>query len=90
MPYISKSRQNDLIDLVPIVNPSSAGELNFMITKLMIQYLKDKGLSYATANEIVGAVECAKREFQRRVVDPYENQKMFDAQASYCDPYEGL
>ena len=34
-----------------------------------------RGKCYATMNEIVGALECAKHEFQRRVMNNYEDLK---------------
>jgi hypothetical protein len=52
------------------------GELNYVLTKLVIQYAQTKGLSYSTCNDIVGALEGAKAEFQRRVVAPYEDMKI--------------
>ena len=38
-------------------------------------YLEAKGESYKTINDIVGALEGAKAEFQRRIVAPYEDKK---------------
>ena len=34
------------------------------------------GNSYATINDIIGALEGAKMEFYRRVVAPYEDEKI--------------
>lgn len=56
-------------------DPRDAGELNFAITQLLVQYLRVKGTRYTTFNDIVGALEGAKLEFYRRVVGPYETQK---------------
>lgn len=60
----------------PRRNPRDAGELNYVITEALIGYLRVKGLRYATLNEIVGVLECAKAEFQRRIVAPYEDMKI--------------
>lgn len=71
MPYIKKKdrvRAN--------VIPETAGELNYYITRAVNQYLQCEGLSYQTINDIVGALEGAKAEFQRRIVVPYENAKL--------------
>ena len=54
--------------------PLGSGELNFCITTLILAYLRTNGLSYTVLSEIVGALELAKDEFQRRVVHPYEEQ----------------
>jgi len=74
MPYIKKD------DAFAIDSGSrhekTAGELNYSITKLLIRYVKNHGLSYQTINDIVGACEGAKAEFQRRVVANYEDKKI--------------
>ena len=52
------------------------GELNYILTRIINLYVEHRGLSYQTINDIVGSLECAKLEFVRRVVNPYENAKM--------------
>ena len=73
MPYI---KPEDRQKLIGGVNPATAGELNFCLTMIITDYLRDKNLSYQTINDIVGALEGAKAEFQRRVVSNYEDQKI--------------
>lgn len=81
MPYIAEKSVEQLkfitdqIDAMGVITP---GELNYLITQLMIKQASAQGVSYATLNSIVGAVESAKAEFQRRVVAPYEDQKAYD------------
>jgi len=58
--------------------PNTAGELNYLFTMLAKQYVEKKGLSYQVINDIIGAFEGAKAEFQRRVVGPYEDKKIED------------
>jgi len=70
VPYIDKKRREI------IYKPETAGELNFMITELLISYIGTNGLNYTTINDIVGACEGAKMEFYRRVAIPYENNKI--------------
>lgn len=53
-----------------------AGELNYEITLKLIKYLEYNGLDYQSINDVIGALEGAKAEFQRRVVAPYENSKI--------------
>jgi hypothetical protein len=55
-----------------------AGELNYEITKLIIQYLSNRegGFRYQHLNDVTGALENAKQEFVRLVVIPYENKKI--------------
>ena len=57
-------------------NQESAGELNYMLTEEILDYLKYKGLSYQTINDIIGALDSCKEEFRRRIVNPYEDQKI--------------
>ena len=51
------------------------GVLNYKITLLLIEYYTTLGLSYTVANDIVGVLDNAKHEFQRRILDPYEDKK---------------
>jgi len=77
MPYINQDRR-DAIQSGE--NPQNAGELNYAITIIVDQYLKDKGgIRYAHLNEVVGAMECAKLELYRRLAAPYEDQKISEA-----------
>ena len=57
-------------------SPETAGELNFQITTMIQDYVHRNGLMYQTLNDVVGALEGAKAEFQRRVVAPYEDMKI--------------
>lgn len=60
--------------------PQTPGELNYAITRLVDEYLIQKGgIRYAHLNEVVGALECAKLELYRRVAAPYEDQKIAEA-----------
>lgn len=54
-------------------SPFTAGELNYKLTSLCLKYLEGR-LSYNTLNEIVGALECCKQEFYRRLCGPYEDK----------------
>ncbi len=74
MPYITKTRRGDL-EITPVAN---AGELNYKITLLLIDYVNEHYLSYKTINDVVGALECAKQEFYRRVAVPYEDKKIVE------------
>jgi hypothetical protein len=60
--------------------PETAGELNYVISRAVDEYLIRKGkLRYAHLNEVIGAIECAKLELYRRVAAPYEDQKLAEA-----------
>lgn len=75
MPYIEPNRQGDLTP-DPVFLPINPGELNFVITKVLDDYLDSPGLSYRRINEVIGVLECAKLELYRRIAAPYEDGKM--------------
>ena len=54
----------------------SSGELNYVITLLLHNYLDKKGLCYNTLNEIQGVMSCATFEFNRKIISPYEDKKI--------------
>jgi hypothetical protein len=74
MPYIKSVDRKKLLKGKEL--PSTAGELNFIITCFCKAYLLEKGLSYQNINDVVGALEGAKLEFYRRVAAPYEDIKI--------------
>lgn len=80
MPYIAiDDRDKYRVRAKTAVHP---GQLNFQITSLVTQYVREnqgsEGLSYALLNEVLGALEGAKLEFYRRAVVPYESRKIQD------------
>lgn len=75
MPYIEDSRRKAFTQAEGSM-PTTAGELNFIITKACLLFLDKQVHSYETLNSIVGALECAKQEFYRRIVVPYEDEKI--------------
>lgn len=77
MPYIKKDDRNRICTADFYEDEvNTPGELNYLITTFLIDYVKKKGLSYTTINEVVGVLDCAKAEFYRRVAVPYENEKI--------------
>lgn len=73
MPYIREFRKRLLEGLD---RPDTPGELNYQLTMLIKEYIELKGLRYQTINDILGALDGARAEFYRRVVAPYEDQKI--------------
>ena len=73
MPYINDQGKDALRKGEDMVGP---GDLNYLITKMLLRYLEQKGSSYQTINDVVGALEGAKMEFYRRVAAPYEDKKI--------------
>lgn len=80
MPYINQEKRDAfwkdsaLSYLVQDI-ADCGGDLNYMFTMIVKEYIHKKGLSYATLNEIVGALECAKLELYRKVISKYEDKK---------------
>ncbi len=72
MPYIKENSRYDVFDRGPI----NAGELNFCITSLIRDYWAKPASGYQSINDILGALEGAKMEFYRRIVVPFEEQKI--------------
>ncbi|KKN06635.1 hypothetical protein LCGC14_1075160 [marine sediment metagenome] len=82
MPYITqlaRLRLNSIISaFANLDGNTTAGELNFLITQLISQYLIAKGLNYDAINEVRGALENCTSEFYRRIAVPYEKTKIRD------------
>ena len=80
MPYIPDQQREDIhmdmYDQGVEWTPENAGELNFVISTFIANYIRAKGLKYATLNEMIGALECAKMELNRVVIGPYEDIKI--------------
>ncbi len=71
MPYIPEQDRLEILGR----EPSTPGELNFGITRFCLQYIENHGLVYDKINDVIGALECVKQEFYRRLVVPYEDKK---------------
>jgi hypothetical protein len=73
MPYVDEEAR---VRLDKGAAPENAGELNYVITRRVDEYLVQKGgLRYANINEVIGVLECAKLELYRRIAVPYEDDK---------------
>ena len=72
MPYIKDENKKYLnIDDKIIDTP---GSLNYLITQAIMHFLP-ANYNYSDLNAVIGVLECAKQEFYRRVVVPYEEKK---------------
>ncbi len=79
MPYIDNGITKREIDtrvteLMEFVERS--GDLNFLLTRILVHYLQREGVCYKTMEDILGAMTGAQAEFYRRVVAPYEDAKI--------------
>lgn len=75
MPYINQERRAQLPP-EGIGSPTTPGELNYLLTQVVINYL-GQDLCYERINDVIGALEACKLEFYRRIATPYESQKIF-------------
>jgi hypothetical protein len=73
MPYIPEAARGEI---AAGRLTQTAGELNYVLTIIANNYLQRMGVNYQHINDVVGALEGAKAEFQRRVVAPYEDKKI--------------
>lgn len=82
MPYITKDKRKEmetslfpLLEYVKTTDKLVAGDLNYLYSMISKVFFERKK-SYQTANDIVGALEGAKVEFERRILAPYEDTKI--------------
>lgn len=57
-------------------DPSTAGKLAYMIQVLIYRFLKHTSRDYAGYATVIGVLDSMKMELYRRVVAPYEDQKI--------------
>jgi hypothetical protein len=76
MPYVEPKTRKHLDNGFP---PLSSGEVVYIITRLLLDYLEGKEkISYDDLNEITGILENTKLEFYRRLTSYYEDKKQAD------------
>jgi len=92
MPYITeKDRYEQLpngmtresLGIVVGNSCRNGGDLQFIIAKSILTYLKRVGFRYKNMESIMGALSGSLREFQRKVVDPYEAKKEVENTSIY-------
>lgn len=82
MPYIKveeRSRYEEVIRqlvelLSSIAEEDRDGHVNYVVTVLLKRLYQPP--KYKRYNKAMGVLECIKQEFYRRVVSPYEDQKI--------------
>lgn len=73
MPYIKRWDRERLKSPEEKIN--TPGEMNYIITNEILNYIGRHGKSYETINAVIGVLEAAKLELYRRYVAPYEDTK---------------
>lgn len=78
MPYIEEKDRERFDDLIETLarEVQTAGELNYVFTRIMHDIIARQGLNYTLLNELVGVLECAKLELYRRIASEYEDVKI--------------
>lgn len=78
MPYITQEARKPIRPIADVLVDAieNEGELNYAITLMCKLYADKKGICYSTYNTIIGVLDCAKQEFYRMEVAPYEDIKI--------------
>lgn len=80
MPYTKKEDRdkclkNGVAELLNSIPKLTKGDINYIFNQIAIAYVLYKGKNYDNVNDTVGIFECAKLEFYRKFVAPYEDIK---------------
>ena len=85
MPYIRNEDKSKFDkSLLELPDIKTDGELNYLLTQLAIKYCDSHDLCYQTFADVMSAFSGADKEFYRRVIAPYEQQKI--SQNGDCFP----
>jgi hypothetical protein len=81
MPYVNKENRDRLSDVIKalcieINHQCTPGDLNYLITNVCQAYVLSKGQNYTHLNDVIGVLMNVILEFNRRVISPYEDQKI--------------
>jgi hypothetical protein len=88
MPYVDPNIRGNL-EPISDMPAASTGELTFQITRLCEQVLDEQSPhNFQVFSSIIAALECAKLEFYRRVLAPYEDMKIRDNGDVYANRSE--
>ena len=84
MPYIKRGQRELInetlkagdVDLTILGSLAfTSGELNYIITEICLGFLSElPHITYKDCADVISTLECAKLEFYRRAVAPYEDE----------------
>ena len=77
MPYIKKENRykyDKIVDLLPEIE--NKGDLEYIIFKVMKQYIKNKAFKYSVLHDATYATMHCADEFRRRFLDKRENESL--------------
>lgn len=86
MPYIEEEKRKEYVtnSILPTrggiavnlaFHAKNGGQLNYMISLAISEWIRLNGLNYKNCETIMGMLEIVKAEFVERVVIPYEKVK---------------
>jgi len=77
MPYIKAKDRKKLDMTIDLLSDKieTGGEFNYVISRLAIDFSKQLGNNYKAFSDAISTMECAKLEFYRKCVAPYEDIK---------------
>lgn len=81
MPYINKNNRAKFDSCIDTLAEKlcekkfEPGEFNYVVSRLVWKIFKLTP-SYTLGNNLIGALECIKFEFYRRLLSPYEDEKI--------------
>ena len=74
MPYIKPEERVELLPLEYSAAGMSAGQLNYLMTRLVLSWIGEP--SYSKIATATGVIENVKQELYRRLATPYEDAKI--------------
>ena len=78
MPYVNQTRRRLLDPTIEQLADSlqDTGDLNYAITRLTLLLIRRQGFNYVNASAAMGTASFALMEMYRRVLGPYEDEKI--------------
>ena len=76
MPYIKQKRRREINPTILNFCPEDPGDLNYVVTVMIDNFINRQGETYENFNAMIGALECCKQEYYRRIIAPYEDEKI--------------
>lgn len=80
MPYIKDKDKQEMSNAIEDIKAFiiSKGDLNYAICELVGRVILEGKISYTKISEWIDAVHDAEEELRRRLLNPYEDIKMFE------------
>lgn len=80
MPYIDAERRETFDDAVDDIaaEVESPGELNYIITRLLLRVLQESEANYGVYNAFLGVLTAVQLELYRRWIAVYEDEKIIE------------